>query len=223
MRYLFNVCVSIFLINCATAPKEYIATNDICYYEDPFFKISKDQLTLNPEIPYQLENKEQDIILIDNKNYKDRYYELSDGKIINKQTNKKTSIDKWIVYRKSGVIFSSEFIYINGGNRILKETYYDEKGNITQKIDYEKGYNICWAEAIEIVKKIAKKDIEKYEIIAFNLSYRVNLNKFPNAKPEWGITLDGNEEYDTKDTQVYWVDGITGKYLRTTKITTTYD
>ena len=114
----------------------------------------------------------------------------------------------------------SEFLYLNGLNRILKETHYDEQGNITKVIDYEKGYAICWAEAIEIVKKIAKRDIEKYEVTGFNLKH-TNLNKFPNVKPEWVISLNGNEEYQRKPYKFYHIDGVTGKFLKTTTATLT--
>ncbi|MGG6232429.1 hypothetical protein [Tenacibaculum sp. SDUM215027] len=141
---------------------------------------------------------------------------------INKQTNKQLKISKWIDYRKDGSIKSSQFIYLNGNKPVFKETHYNEQGNITKVIDYEKGYNICWAEAIAIVKKIAKKDIEKYEVTGFNLSHN-NLNEFPNVKPEWQVTLDGNEEYKLKGVKVYRIDGVTGKFLRITKITTSYD
>ena len=110
-------------------------------------------------------------------------------------------------------------MYKDASDYIGKKTEYDQQGNITKVIDHEKGYQICWAEAIEIVKKIAKKDIKKYNITGFNLSH-TNLNEYPKEKPVWRISLDGNEEYEIKDTKVYWIDGVTGKYIKTTKIIT---
>ncbi|MGG6230359.1 hypothetical protein [Tenacibaculum sp. SDUM215027] len=143
-------------------------------------------------------------------------------RLYNKQTNKQIKIEKWLRYNPEGYLSRVKFQYLNGNSNVYKETHYDNQGNITKIIDYEKGYNICWAEAIAIVKKIAKKEIEKYEITGFNLSHN-NLNEFPNAKPEWQVTLDGNEEYELKDVKVYRIDGVTGKFLRITKITTSYD
>ena len=201
--------------------KEYLTTNDICHYNDPIFKITKDEMTFDVE-KYEKELEKGDLVLVDNKKFKNRYYKYPDGEIVNKQTNKQTNIAKWIRYNKNGRIIQSEFMYIDSdidGDYIGKKTEYDQQGNITKVIDHEKGYQICWAEAIEIVKKIAKKDIKKYNITGFNLSH-TNLNEYPKEKPVWRISLDGNEEYEIKDTKVYWIDGVTGKYIKTTKIIT---
>ena len=105
------------------------------------------------------------------------------------------------------------------GDYIGKKTEYDQQGKITKVIDYEKGYQICWLEAIEIVKQIAKKDINKYKVTSFNL-LRNDLNEFPNLKPEWDVTLNGNEEYEEKShskegKKIYVIDGVTGKLIRT--------
>ena len=139
----------------------------------------------------------------------------------NLQTDKLKNILKIIGYNHLGKIKWVEFKYLNGYINIFKEFDYNEQGKITKVIDYEKGYKICWAEAIEIVKRIAKKDIEKYQVTGFNLTHN-NLNEFPNAKPEWQVVLDGNEKYNIKDIKVYRIDGINGKFLRTTRIITTH-
>ncbi|MGG6230361.1 hypothetical protein [Tenacibaculum sp. SDUM215027] len=222
MRYFLIFFILVLFANCFSVPKEYLVNDDVCYYNDPIFNITKEELILNSKTLKQLQNKEDDLILIDDGKFKNRYYKFSDGEITNKQTNKQLNIGKWIRYRKNGTIKRVRFIYLNGTRDIKEEIHYDNQGNITKVIDYEKGYNICWAEAIAIVKKIAKKDIEKYEVTGFNLSHN-NLNEFPNVKPEWQVTLDGNEEYKLKDVKVYRIDGVTGKFLRTTKITTSYD
>ncbi len=73
------------------------------------------------------------------------------------------------------------------------------------------------------MKKIAQRDIKKYRITEFNLPFRVNLNKFPNEKPEWGVSLKNNENYHPKEKKVYWIDGVTGKFLRISKISMTYE
>lgn len=92
-------------------------------------------------------------------------------------------------------------------------------GNVTKEIDYEKGYTICWAEAIAIVKKIAKKKIKKYGIQKFYAVHN-NLNNTPKPKPLWYIGfMDGNETYqeyyNKKGSIRYVIDGVTGKLLRT--------
>ncbi len=222
MKYLYLLLLSIFFTNCASVPKDYVANDNTCHYNDPIFKITKEELVLNPNILKQSKDENGDIIISDNENYKNLFSVLSSGSIANYQTNKQLGIDKWILYRKNRTIKRVSFVYLNGTKPIYKETHYNEQGKVTKVIDYEKGYNICWAEAIEIVKKIAKKDIEKYQITGFNLSHN-NLNEFPNAKPEWQITLDGNEEYERKPIKVYRIDGVTGKFLRTTKIFITHD
>ncbi|MGQ3678894.1 isoprenoid biosynthesis enzyme family protein [Tenacibaculum discolor] len=221
MRYFLIFFILVLSANCSSVPKEYLANDYICYYNDPIFNITKEELIIDEKILNQLQKEKKDIIIIDNSHYKNEYW-YSKEKITNKQTNKKTNINKYLYYNNKGKIKFSAFTY-NNIYTLGKETNYDGQGNITKVIDYEKGYNICWAEAIEIVKKIAKKDIEKYEVTGFYLPYRVDLNEFPNEKPEWGVLLEGNDVYKLKDRKVYWIDGVTGKFLRTTKITTSYD
>ncbi len=224
MRYLLIFFTLFLLVNCSSVPKEYLSNDTICHYDDPIFNISQEELTMDKGLLEEIKKTKKDTVLVDNKFFKDEYWypDKYSENITNKQTNKQTNILKNIGYNLAGKIKWVEFKYINPYINIYKEFYYDEQGNITEVIDYEKGYNICWAEAIEIVKRVAKKEIEKYEVTGFNLSHN-NLNEFPNAKPVWQITLDGNEEYELKPVTVYWIDGVTGKFLRTTKITTSYD
>ena len=222
MRNLSILLLAILFFDCSSVPKEYLTNNDECHYNASIFIITKEESNLNSDIIKQLQNKKEDLVIIDNENYKNEFSNLSSKKIINYQTDKKLNIGKWLIYGKNGIIKSSEFIYLNGTKPLFKETHYDEKGKVKKMIDYEKGYNVCWTEAIEIVKKIAKNDIEKYQVTGFNLS-RVDLNEFPNEKPVWAISLAGNDEYELKDTKVYWIDGVTGKFLKTTKIIITYD
>ncbi len=221
MKYLYILLLSICFTNCFSVPKEYLANDNTCHYNEPIFKITKEELVLNPNILKQSKDENGDIVISDNENYKNLFSVLSSGSIANYQTSKQLGIDKWILYRKNRTIKRVSFVYINGTKPIFKETHYNEQGKITKVIDYEKGYKICWAEAIEIVKRIAKKDIEKYQVTGFNLTHN-NLNEFPNAKPEWQVVLDGNEKYNLKDIKVYRIDGVNGKFLRTTRIITTH-
>ena len=193
---LIALVIILFTNSCVSINKDYLINDVICNYNDSIFYASKDELKIDLNILKQEKNNDGDIVITENKVYKNLYYTLSSNSIWNRQINKPLRIVKSIKYRKNGTI---EFctIYFNGKSKIFNETYYDEQGNITKVIDYEKGYTICWAEAIEIVKKIAKRDIEKYEVTGFNLKH-TNLNKFPNVKPEWVISLNGNEEYQRK-------------------------
>ena len=221
MKYLYVLLLSIFFANCSSVPKGYLINNNTCHYNYPIFKITQEELTLDQNILNQLKNKEGSLLLVDNNDLKNRFYTLNSKQITNKQTNKQLGVGKWIRYRKNGTIRWCFYLYLNGYSKVFKETHYNEQGKITKVIDYEKGYKICWAEAIEIIKRIAKKDIEKYQVTGFNLTHN-NLNEFPNAKPEWQVVLDGNEKYNLKDIKVYRIDGVNGKFLRTTRIITTH-
>ncbi|RLK02501.1 hypothetical protein [Tenacibaculum discolor] len=223
MRYFLIFFTLVLFAKCSSVPREYLTDDDTCYYNDPVFKISKEEMKIKVDKYYNEKNPIGTITVLNNSIVNKRYIRWEKkGYITNKQTNKQIKIEKWLRYNPEGYLSRVKFQYLNGNSNVYKETHYDNQGNITKVIDYEKGYNICWAEAIAIVKKIAKKEIEKYEITGFNLSHN-NLNEFPNAKPEWQVTLDGNEEYELKDVKVYRIDGVTGKFLRTTKITTSYD
>ena len=163
MKYLYILLLSIFFTNCSSVPKGYLINNNTCHYNYPVFKISKEELVLDQNIQKQLKNKEGDLILLDNENYKNEYLNLGDNDVTNVYINKKINISKWIRYKNNKIRWSL-FKYENGNSKINKETHYNEQGKITKVIDYEKGYKICWAEAIEIVKRIAKKDIENYQV-----------------------------------------------------------
>jgi len=217
MRNLILLLSIAFFISCSSVPKKYLTDDDICHYNDPFFKITEEEIAFN--------NKKYDSIL----SIKGAIYIEDENHLIEIQkdligkTDKETKLTKWIYYYSKGNIKSVSFSMRNSSSSYIgKETYYDQQGNITKVIDYEKGYKICWAEAIEIVKQIAKKDIKKYNITGFNLSH-TNLNEYPKEKPVWAISLDGKEEYEIKDTKVYWIDGVTGKYVKTTKIITEHE
>ncbi len=214
MKFLYFTISSILFISCSSLPKEYLTTNNSCYYNDPIFKITKDEMVFDVK-KYGKKLEEGDLVLVDNPNFKNLYYQWAKDKdIMNIQSNKNLRIDKNIGFYPNGNIQYSNFEYVNGDTKIGKETDYNQQGNITKVIDYEKGYQICWTEAIEIVKQIAKKDIKKYNVTSFNL-LRNNMNEFPDLKPEWEITLNGNEEYEEKKyskkgKKIYIIDGITG-------------
>ncbi|OEJ98605.1 hypothetical protein A8C32_05240 [Flavivirga aquatica] len=214
LLYLF---ITLLIFSCTSVPKDYLVNNNTCNFNDSIFKITKDEMFFDVT---RLKGRE--LIVVNNEFFKNRFYSYEDGEITNKKTNKKLDIGKWIDYYSDGRIKSVTFIYLNGKKEINKETYYDKQGNITKVIDYEKGYNICWAEAIEIVKQLAKRDIKKYKIDSFYLS-RIDLNEFPNSNPEWRVSMKGNEAYNEKDRKNYIIDGVTGKLNRTYTVGLIYD
>ncbi len=226
MKFLYFTISSILFISCSSLPKEYLTTNSSCYYNDPIFKITKDEMVFDIK-KYGKKLEEGDLVLVDNQNFKNEYYKWKgDSKITNSQINKSLNIKKLIKYDEKGNILFSYFKYLNGSTYLKNETSYDQQGNITKVIDYEKGYQICWTEAIEIVKQIAKKDIKKYNVTSFNL-LRNDMNEFPDLKPEWEITLNGNEEYEEKKyskkgKKIYIIDGITGNLTNTKAIRMIY-
>ena len=218
MKFLYFIFISTLFISCSSVPKEFLENDTICHYDDNIFKITKEEMSFDVEKYGEKVDKGR-LVFTDSNGLKNDFHKSKDESITFKQTNKQLNIQRTIEYNKNGKILFSYFKYLNGSSYIDKETNYDLQGNITKVIDYEKGYQICWAEAIEIVKQITKKDIKKYQVTGFNLSH-TNLNEYPNKNPVWAISLDGNEEYEIKDTKVYWIDGITGKYIKTTKIIT---
>ena len=216
MKYLFlPLFICPFLFSCTSVPVEYLEQDNICNYKESIFHVSKDELKIDLNILKQRKNS--DITITDSKVYKNRYSTLSSGNIINYQTDKRTNIGKWLTYRSNGTIKTSEIYHLEKTVKIFKETHYDKEGNVTKVIDYEKGYNICWAEAIEIVKKIAKRDIEKYGITEFYVNH-TNLNKQPDVKPIWFVSLKGDEDFKNKTVKHYQIDGVTGKLLKTIKV-----
>ncbi|WP_103867065.1 hypothetical protein [Aquimarina sp. I32.4] len=203
-------------ISCS-AQKRFIKTNQTCLFDDPIFQIKKEEMVFDNE-KYDSILSLKGVIIKDIDNF---IYEIQPNTL--GITDKKSKLTKWVNYHDSNKIESVSFFIRNStSTNIGKEYLFNEKGQIIETIDYEKGYNICWAEAISILKKIAKKDIKKYDINTFYLS-RVDLNEFPNKKPKWRISMDGNEEYSDLDRKIYEIDGVTGEFIRAYEIETIYD
>ncbi len=218
VKYIYSMLLLSILLSCNSARKSYITNDNLCHYDDPIFKIYKNELKLNDSISRQLNNNGEELVTIDNENYNNEFYKFEDGEVTNKQTNKRLNVGKWIRYWPNGSIRWVFNLHLNGSKKIFKETQYDKNGEITQVINYEKGYNICYAEAIAIVKKVARHKIEKYQITEFFAAHN-NLNEFPDVKPVWYIGLSkGNEKYEngyyTKGQIRYRIDGVTGRVLK---------
>ncbi len=221
MRFIILITY-LSLVSC-NSYKQFENSDKICRYVDKFYSISNQEKKLSKEVFSQLEQKKQ--VTIIKKKLEEEYSFLNNGDVFRLITNKSINIIKSIHY-KNKYIYQIEFTYSNGNLPIGKETYFDEQGNITKVIDHEKGYKICWAEMIAIMKKRYRSLIRKYEIHTFNLS-RVNLNDFPEAKPRWTVTMEGNEAYEQKGydegQKHYSFDGVTGKYLYTSTSISVYD
>jgi len=215
MQYFYILFISFSLFSCTSIPKGYLNDDINCNYDDPIFYVSKDELLIDSGTSVILKENNGDYTLLDNSNYKSRFVMLSNDDIINYKTNKNIGIEKWLLYRKNRTIKSSQ-IKINGNDNLFKEIHYDKQGNITKVIDFEKGYRICYSEAIEIVKKVSKKDIEEYQIEKFHLTHQ-DLNKFPNQKPKWTVSYKVKEKDQPIISKYYIIDGVTGKIIKTYK------
>ncbi|WP_103867063.1 hypothetical protein [Aquimarina sp. I32.4] len=214
--YLFLLVFS----SCNSA-KNYTENNETCSFDKGIFKVENKELTLDIN-KYKTKLKRGRPYLEKGKEgYVNKIRILSSKNIIFDVIDEKKGILKSLRYDSIGKIKDITFLYEKENTPIFKEIIY-KNGKITKTIDYEKGYNICWAEAISILKKIAKKDIKKYDINTFYLS-RVDLNEFPNKKPKWRISMDGNEEYSDRDTKFYEIDGVTGEFIRAYEVETIYD
>ena len=87
MRFIYFIFISTLFISCSSVPKEFLENDTICHYDDNIFKITKDEMTFDVE-KYEKELEKGDLVLVDNKKFKNRYYKYPDGEITNKQTNK---------------------------------------------------------------------------------------------------------------------------------------
>ena len=216
MKTKFVLLAYILTTVSCSAQKGFIKTNRICLFDNPIFEISESERIFD--------GKKYDSIL----NLKGVIFEDLDKYIYEIQpntigvTDKETKLTKWINYRDSKKIESVSFFIRNSSStKIDKEYYFNDNGEIIETIDYEKGYNICWAEAIAIIKKIARKDIKKYKIDEFSLN-RTDINEFPDEKPKWILSMTGEIE-DEYINDRYVIDGFTGELIRKYKVNVIYD
>ncbi|WP_158447902.1 hypothetical protein, partial [Aquimarina longa] len=79
-------------------------------------------------------------------------------------------------------------------------------------IDHEKGYTICWAEAIEIVKDELKEQLAQYDSVNYVLQ-RPDLNRTPDAPAIWSVGIAPIPDDNNLETIYHKIDGVTGKYL----------
>lgn len=190
-----------------------------CNYNDSIFKLLPYEMTFDIE-KYKVESMTgYDRILVDNENYKS-YFRKSTDRIYYNQTNRKNKVDKSIYYYYTGKIERIVLYYQpyeeSGSIEIGSSTIFNPDGTVQEIYNYDKGYKICYDEAISIVKKIVGvKKIKKYEL-KFSVG-RVDLNQFTKSKAEWYVGVRGNDEFYKKNKKsyliTYVIDGISGKFL----------
>ncbi|WP_062058763.1 hypothetical protein [Aquimarina longa] len=211
MKTLISTVLLLCTLTVACQSNKSFIKDDLCGFNDPIFTISDDEKTFDVE-KYREQLKKRELVLKDNDTFKTRFYMYKDGEITNKQTNKQTNIAKWILYKKKGTIKRVRFIYLNSLLEIGKETNYDTLGNISKVIDHEKGYTICWAEAIEIVKDELKEQLAQYDSVNYVLQ-RPDLNRTPDAPAIWSVGIAPIPDDNNLETIYHKIDGVTGKYL----------
>ncbi|MFB9056862.1 hypothetical protein ACFFU9_08925 [Mariniflexile ostreae] len=85
---LLNIFIALLIFSCNSVPKDYLVNSSICNYNDSIFKITKDDITLNI-IDFKKRYNNKDTIFIDNRNFKNQYWNLSNGYITNQQKIKR--------------------------------------------------------------------------------------------------------------------------------------
>lgn len=199
--------LSLVIVSCGGVPKEYLENDATCQYDDPIFTVTLEEMSFDVK-KYDSILSAKDITIVDNDVVVNVYWKLADDLYTNKQTN----ITKWIDFDNQGRIKRTFFEYENGDVYIGKETFYNERGAITQVIDHEAGYQICWAEAIAIVQKRLRRKLSQYDKVEFIVA-RNSPHEFPGKRPVWAIGIAPTPD-DTPDEATYYqIDGVTGKYI----------
>lgn len=212
---LFLLAYILINVSCS-AQIGFVKTNKTCLFDDPIFEIKKEEMIFDGE-KYDSILSDKGVINTDS----DKYIKRIQSKKI-WLTDKKNNLTKKLKYSSSNHI-KQVYFYLrhSSSTNIGKEYHFNENGEIIKTIDYEKGYNICWKEAISILNKIARKDIKKYKIDEFILT-RVDINEFPNAKPKWRISMEGEIDGEYRNDR-YEIDGVTGDFIRTYKVNVIHD
>ncbi|WP_161781168.1 hypothetical protein [Porphyromonas gulae] len=119
--------------------------------------------------------------------------------------NKKTGIESTLSYDLKGKICQAYFQYSEAF--VGPIYYFDGYGNITDSIDTDAGYTICWAQAMAIGKAYAKHKMYKTEP-------KLILTKEDEEIIRWYFFYTNKKEERKRIT----IDGKTGKILEERKI-----
>ncbi|WP_282918100.1 PepSY domain-containing protein [Porphyromonas macacae] len=118
---------------------------------------------------------------------------------------KKTGMRKIISYDSTGRISDAYFKYSEA--HIGPRYDFDEHGNITDSIDTDTGYTICWAQAMAIGKAHAGHKMHKTEP-------NLILDKGNEGTYEWHFLYDDKK----KRTKELVIDAKTGKVIKEYKV-----
>ncbi|WP_025004548.1 PepSY domain-containing protein [Porphyromonas macacae] len=119
--------------------------------------------------------------------------------------DKKTGIEKILSYDAKGKIRMANFEYSKAD--IGPQYDFDEHGNITDSVDTDAGYTICWAQAMAIGKAHAGHKIHKTEP-------NLILDKGNEGTYEWHFLYDDKK----KRTKELVIDAKTGKVIKEYKV-----
>ncbi len=208
MKTKFVLLAYILISVSCSMQREFVKTNKTCLFNDSIFEIQKEEMVFDGA-KYDSILSKKGAFYDDSKKYIKR---IQSKKIW--LTDRDNNLIKKIKYNSSNDIKHVYFYLKNStSTKIGTEYFFNKNGEITETIDHEKGYNICWAEAISILRKIARKEIKKYKIDEFILN-RIDIKEFPEEKPKWIISMKGSEEYNDLYRKTYEIDGVTGTLIR---------
>ena len=213
MKLLYYI--TLFFLGSCASQKAFIKSNKNCGFNNPFLILKDNEKIFNKE-KYDSVLKIQPSYVEDKK---DVTISISKYRITKKEL--KSNFQKFIAYYPSGKIkYYYNFIEnINGQElKIGKQVFYNENSEIIKVVDFEKEYNICWIEALDISKRLAKKEIKENNITDFIIT-RGQLNE----KPKWIISLIPKIQNEEDYTNNYVIDGVTGQLTKTYKVRTIYD
>jgi hypothetical protein len=211
------LCAMLWTITSCQSHKSILANKDICYYDtvitsqEMFFDATKYDsqfLKVRLTIPSTRDYFDKNTV---SRPYRDR-------RILNWQTNSITPVKKYIKYTPDGKIMGVNFYYRYAP--IGRSFRFDENGAITEIIDHDKGYKVCWAQAIEIAKKLDKRLLSRDSVVYVHL-FREEWNNTSTFKPQWGVSiqiLDKRPPNHIKRNTYYGIDGITGKLIESFKL-----
>ncbi len=206
--------------SCGSAIR-FVSNNSTCGFNEGFFEIKSKDLTLDiDKYESSLSKRGVQYLEKNKRSYTTKLSVLSSKNIVLDVIDDKRGILKSLRYDSIGKIKDISFIYKNGNILMFEEMIYKD-GKVYHVTNHEKGYTICWTEAISILKRIARKEIKKNKIDTFFLN-RVNINEFPNSRPRWIVSMKGQVEGDYVNKR-YVIDGVTGELIRTYRVNKIYE
>ncbi|WP_373810854.1 PepSY domain-containing protein [Porphyromonas macacae] len=173
------------------------------------YSIREEDKILNTSLYQSYTEKESDTLLIRVVVWKEKQSTINSNirpeKYIVYISNKKTKIESTLSYDSQGRICQADFQYSKAF--VGPRYYFDEHGNITDSIDTDAGYTICWAQAMAIGKAHAGHKMHKTEP-------NLILDKGNEGTYEWHFLYDDKK----KRTKELVIDAKTGKVIKEYKV-----